>query len=107
MSRDLLRIFVGIAVITIAVAGFMLVGPLVKALRPESVVSAVPMVLLAVLAFGLYCLPTFVAYRRRHHRAGAIMFLDLILGWTVVGWMVALAWALSDPPPPPRSATVQ
>ena len=31
---------------------------------------------------------------RRHDRAEAIARLNLLLGWTVLGWLVLLAWAL-------------
>ena len=29
----------------------------------------------------------------------AIFFLNLFLGWTLIGWVVALAWACSGTPP--------
>jgi uncharacterized membrane protein HdeD (DUF308 family) len=47
----------------------------------------------------LYALPTFVAWRRGHHNAGAIAALNVLAGWTVVGWIGALVWALTNRPP--------
>jgi hypothetical protein len=50
-------------------------------------------------AAALYFLPTFVSTRKRN--AGAIFALNLFLGWTVLGWVVALAWALTKGPQDP------
>lgn len=40
-----------------------------------------------------YFLPSFVAAARGHRNAGAIFLLNLVLGWTVFGWIIALVWA--------------
>ena len=50
-------------------------------------------VLLIVL--GAYFFPTIVGTARKKHNAGAIFVLNLLLGWTVVGWVIALVWALT------------
>jgi hypothetical protein len=49
----------------------------------------------------LYFLPAIVASRRKHHNSGAIFALNLLLGWTVLGWIVALVWACTAVNPPP------
>jgi hypothetical protein len=41
----------------------------------------------------LYLLPTLVASRRGHPNAGPIAALNLLLGWTGVGWIAALIWS--------------
>jgi hypothetical protein len=41
----------------------------------------------------LYLLPIGVAALRRHNALLDIMVLDLWLGWTLIGWLVALVWA--------------
>jgi hypothetical protein len=43
--------------------------------------------------FALYFLPTLTAGIRRHPSDSAIMMLNLLLGWTVLGWIAALVWA--------------
>lgn len=48
------------------------------------------------LSLALYVLPAFVAYQRDHQSKGAILALDVLLGWTALGWIVALVWALTD-----------
>jgi hypothetical protein len=50
-----------------------------------------------VLAF--YFLPTLVALKRNRHNTGAIFVLNLFLGWTVVGWVISLVWAVSSSQP--------
>lgn len=46
------------------------------------------------LSVFLYTLPARLALNRRHARARDIRRLNLALGWTLLGWGVALAWAL-------------
>lgn len=40
-------------------------------------------------------LPTFIALLRGHHNAFAIFLTNLLLGWTVIGWVVALIWSVT------------
>lgn len=51
-------------------------------------------VLLAVVV-ALYFVPTIVASVRNHDNAVAITALNLLLGWTLVGWVAALVWSLT------------
>lgn len=52
-----------------------------------------------IFAFYVYFLPAFVAKNRRHHNAGPIAIVNVFFGWTLLGWVIALAWAFSSPPP--------
>lgn len=47
------------------------------------------------IALGLfmYFLPSAVAVFRKHHQAGAILVLNLLLGWTFIGWVICAVWA--------------
>lgn len=49
---------------------------------------------LVVLGF-FYFLPTMVALSRRHQNGVAIFALNLLLGWTFLGWVIALIWSLT------------
>jgi hypothetical protein len=49
---------------------------------------------LAVLPL-LYLLPTIVALQRRKQNALSILMVNLYLGWTLIGWVAAIAWAYS------------
>jgi hypothetical protein len=53
--------------------------------------------LLIALSLFVYFLPTYLGRRKRN--VGAIFALNLLLGWTLVGWVVALVWALSHDAP--------
>ncbi len=52
-----------------------------------------------VTLFGVipYMVPTVVAAVRDHERKTSIFWLNLLLGWTIIGWIVALVWACSGP----------
>jgi hypothetical protein len=56
-------------------------------------------VLLFVVLLFLYFAPTLVAAKREHHNTGAIAALNILLGWTILGWIAALIWSLTSPPP--------
>jgi len=43
----------------------------------------------------LYLLPALIAMVRGHPNAVAIVALDLLLGWSLLGWVVALVWSLT------------
>lgn len=44
---------------------------------------------------GLYVVPTIAAWRQDHPSLWKIALLNILLGWTVVGWIAAFAWAFS------------
>jgi threonine/homoserine/homoserine lactone efflux protein len=48
---------------------------------------------LLVLVWWLYFLPTMIALGRGHPQWGVIAVLNLLLGWTIVGWVGTLVWA--------------
>lgn len=48
-----------------------------------------------MLLLALYFAPTFVAFGRSHPHAASILILNLFLGWTFIGWVVALAMSVS------------
>jgi hypothetical protein len=49
---------------------------------------------MALLALCIYFVPAFIAFRVKHSNAGALFALNLLLGWTVIGWIAALVWAM-------------
>lgn len=44
----------------------------------------------------MYFLPSVIASSREHKNKPAIVVLNLFLGWTGLGWIVALIWAFTD-----------
>jgi len=53
---------------------------------------------IVLFMLAIYFLPWIVANHRRHHNQAALFCLNLLLGWTLIGWIVGLVWALSRPP---------
>lgn len=49
-----------------------------------------------ILAFMIYLLPTLIAAHRSHGNMNSICILNLALGWTLLGWLIALIWCASD-----------
>jgi Superinfection immunity protein len=43
--------------------------------------------------FVIYFLPTIVALVRHKRNVVSILLLNLFLGWTLIGWIIALLWA--------------
>jgi hypothetical protein len=71
----------------------------------SSAVSFVVVTTLTCVSLGLYLLPCLIGCARRAPDIGAIAVIDILLGWTFIGWVVALAMAFRSapprPPPPP------
>ncbi len=47
----------------------------------------------------LYFLPSIIALARSKRDTLAIFLLNLFLGWSVIGWIVALVWAAKNDAP--------
>jgi hypothetical protein len=43
----------------------------------------------------LYFLPTLIAFSRQHRSKLAVLATNLLFGWTVIGWCIALIWSLT------------
>jgi len=67
------------------------------------------LLILALVAGGgvIYFVPTVVAGTRKHPQGGAIFALNLLLGWTFLGWVAALVWACTATAPAKPAAAVQ
>jgi hypothetical protein len=46
-----------------------------------------------VIMLVIYFIPTFCASEKKNFTS--IFMLNLFLGWTLIGWIVALIWGLS------------
>ena len=44
-----------------------------------------------------YLLPSIMAFQRGHAMRWPILLVNLLLGWTVVGWFATLVWARRKP----------
>ncbi len=50
----------------------------------------------------VYFAPTIVAVLSGHHKASAVAVVNLLLAWTLIGWVVAMAWSVTNPPTRPK-----
>ncbi|HXX45715.1 MAG TPA: superinfection immunity protein [Candidatus Acidoferrales bacterium] len=41
-----------------------------------------------------YFVPTIIAFYRKKANRLAILAVNVLLGWTLIGWVIALVWAL-------------
>jgi hypothetical protein len=48
---------------------------------------------------GLYLLPSLIASSRHLYERTPITLLNIFLGWTFIGWIIALIWAITAPSP--------
>lgn len=60
--------------------------------------EAMGVIFLVLALIGIYFLPAFVASFRNHHQTNAIVILNLFLGWTLLGWVIALVWSATAIP---------
>ena len=51
-----------------------------------------------IIVIGLYFLPTIVAVARKVTNQGSVAVINCFLGWTLIGWVVALAMACRTAP---------
>jgi len=58
----------------------------------------------------LYFLPTIIAVARKKANVLGILLVNFLLGWSVIGWIVALVWAVStervDQVPPVQMVSI-
>lgn len=73
----------------------------------SSIVAVIVVCDLVVLAGALYLLPVLIGWRRRVPDLGAIAVINVLLGWTLIAWIAALALALRSTPPPAAVQVVQ
>lgn len=61
---------------------------------------------LFIVLFALYFVPWIIAASRNHHNRSSIAILNLFLGWTFIGWLIALIWSASSVTPVNAGNTV-
>lgn len=56
-------------------------------------------IIYVLLGVGAYFLPSINAYSKKKRNKGAVLTLNFFLGWTVIGWIVALIWSTTNDAP--------
>jgi hypothetical protein len=66
------------------------------------VTTSLGLTIIGALTAGavVYLLPVVVGWVRRVPDLGSIAVIDLLLGWTLIGWVAALAMACRSVTPP-------
>ncbi len=64
-----------------------------EAIIGGSVLGLILLAIGAIISLVIYFLPFIIALMRKHPQKVAIFFLDLFLGWSFVGWVIALVWS--------------
>lgn len=57
---------------------------------------AIQGLILLIVIGALYFLPYIVAKKRKHQNAEAIGILNLLAGWTAIGWIIAIVWSATN-----------
>ncbi|MEO8163800.1 MAG: superinfection immunity protein, partial [Betaproteobacteria bacterium] len=53
------------------------------------------LIVLGPLFVIAYAIPTFIAIGRKHRHVTAIGLINGLLGWTLLGWLAAIIWAVN------------
>jgi hypothetical protein len=61
-------------------------------------------VVVVVVGVAAYFLPSFIAQKKPN--ANSVFVINLFFGWTLIGWVIALAMAVSEPKQPVVSLPV-
>jgi hypothetical protein len=74
--------------------------------------SVSALLLFMLLFFGtiglaIYFIPSIVGFVRRVPNRGVLVAVNAFLGWTLIGWVVAMAMALRPPGPAGRAAPLE
>lgn len=80
-------------VVVLAVAAFCMVVVALRLARHDADLIAPVNMMLLVLAMLVYLLPTGLAVHRDCQSMAWIVIVNLLLGWTILGWFAAMGWA--------------
>ena len=62
------------------------------------------LILLLIVGMVFYFVPAVIGFRKKNFTA--IALVNLLAGWTVVGWIFALIWAIVDKTPNDSASAV-
>ena len=113
MERKTKYLLIAIAALGLLTVIYLMVGfampPIFKALagdvlnniddlgkqNPVSIlVNAISVAIIASMTWAMYFLPALLGFQSKHPKAQSIFWVDLLLGWTLIGWFVAFFWVM-------------
>ena len=62
----------------------------------KEITNPLTLFMIELSGFLIYFLPSIIAVYRKHNNKIPIIVLNLFLGWTFFGWVIALVWGLTD-----------
>jgi Superinfection immunity protein len=68
-------------------------GPAMAQRNGSDTGAGIAGLVLVVLCLVIYFLPALIGSKRRISASGALFFVNLVFGWTVLGWFLCLIWA--------------
>lgn len=86
----------------IALGVFLMVPSFVFAKEADVLGGTLCFFFTFLVGFAFYFLPSIIAAARSHPNMVPIVVVNLFLGWLLVGWVIALAWAFTAYDPPGR-----
>lgn len=95
--RDRQRVAAGEAVnlFALAVAVLLVVLLIIGVALAGGATSALGIILIA-LGLPIYFLPSLLAWKSAHRNTTGIVLINIFLGWTLLGWVGALVWAVYE-----------
>ena len=61
----------------------------------QNFAQTLPLVLLTAFLVALYFLPWLISKNRQMQNSATIFVINLFLGWTLICWVVCLAWSVA------------
>lgn len=55
--------------------------------------------IVVALVVTFYFIPTVIAWQKDHDSLITIFFVNLLFGWTILGWLAAVIWAAMQSKP--------
>ena len=64
-------------------------------MKMKTILGGLAGIVLVLAIIYIYCLPSIIAGKRKHKNKTPISLLNFFLGWTFLGWVIALIWSFS------------
>ena len=61
----------------------------------EDLAHVIAVLIFFMMGLAVYFMPTIIALARRHRQVDPISILNIFFGWTIIGWVICLALAMS------------
>ena len=77
------------------ILGLALVSTMIIVMGSGKLFGTLGIAGLGFAGLGIYLFPAIVGWEREHPNQVSIALLNLLLGWTFIGWVASIVWAYS------------